>query len=325
MSARPGDLVAPGRSQVHVDLPVRRTELAKAASRSPRTTSRRRRAEGRDLLLEESLAPHARRPRAVERAQRLVVERRRVGARGAAAASRGATVTDAEGTERDDDGRHLAPVLEPTRARLGRAPRRDPPPRPRDAHEAVDDGGHQEPRERAAAVARSIDLPQRNSILETPREEPLPAHVLRQPPENRLAVLLSEPLVLRHRERDVPVPTLDFAREKALLKKSVRDAALETGREIELRVEPATADSLRSMVTLGCAALHFAGHGHPDFLCFEDGRGGAHALDAAALRALVGAGGGARDDAVRAEARLRQLVLLAHAAARSSTRACRTS
>ena len=115
------------------------------------------------------------------------------------------------------------------------------------------------------------------------------------PPENRLAVLLSEPLVLRHRERDVPVPTLDFAREKALLKKSVRDAALETGREIELRVEPATADSLRSMVTLGCAALHFAGHGHPEFLCFEDGRGGAHALDAAALRALVGAGGGGRD------------------------------
>ena len=107
------------------------------------------------------------------------------------------------------------------------------------------------------------------------------------PPENRLAVLLSEPLVLRHRERDVPVPTLDFAREKALLKKSVRDAALETGREIELRVEPATADSLRSMVTLGCAALHFAGHGHPDFLCFEDGRGGAHALDAAALRACA--------------------------------------
>ena len=47
-------------------------------------------------------------------------------------------------------------------------------------------------------------------------------------------------------------------------------------RGAQLRVEPATSDSLRTMVTLGCAALHFAGHGHPDFLCFEVSNDVAH-------------------------------------------------
>ena len=71
----------------------------------------------------------------------------------------------------------------------------------------------------------------------------------------------------------------DFASEKAQLLRSIEEASAETGQEIELRIEPASSDSLRTVVTLGCRALHFAGHGHPDFLCFEDGRGGGHAID----------------------------------------------
>ena len=46
------------------------------------------------------------------------------------------------------------------------------------------------------------------------------------------------------------------------------------GRSIEVRVEAATSDTLRTLVTLGSRALHYSGHGHPDFLSFENGRGG---------------------------------------------------
>mmetsp|Transcript_14549 Transcript_14549/g.58078 ORF Transcript_14549/g.58078 Transcript_14549/m.58078 type:complete len:1257 (-) Transcript_14549:1342-5112(-) len=59
----------------------------------------------------------------------------------------------------------------------------------------------------------------------------------------------------------------------------------------EATLRYATLDALRSVVTLGCRAIHFAGHGHPEFLCFEDGKGGAVAASNDALRRLVSAGG----------------------------------
>ena len=46
----------------------------------------------------------------------------------------------------------------------------------------------------------------------------------------------------------------------------------------------ATLDALRSVFTLGARVVHFAGHGHPNFLCFEDARGGAVALSPESLR-----------------------------------------
>ena len=78
---------------------------------------------------------------------------------------------------------------------------------------------------------------------------------------------------------------------QAMLLASLSEGCDEVGRQIELRVRAATTDSLRSVVTLGSRAIHYAGHGHPDFLSFEDGRGGVHAVDVDVLGALFAAGG----------------------------------
>lgn len=79
--------------------------------------------------------------------------------------------------------------------------------------------------------------------------------------------------------------------EKELLFSSLEEGCREVNRQLEVRVEPATTDSLRSLVTLGCRVLHFSGHGHPDFLPFENGRGGIHAVETHVLRQLFAAGG----------------------------------
>ena len=100
----------------------------------------------------------------------------------------------------------------------------------------------------------------------------------------RLAVLYSAPLAWQSQ----PIDTLDFETERDLLFDSLTDA----GRAIEARVEAATADNLRLLVTLpGCRALHYSAHGHPDLLAFEDGRGGLHPMPPDLLRALFAAGG----------------------------------
>lgn len=68
------------------------------------------------------------------------------------------------------------------------------------------------------------------------------------PAENRLAVLLSAPLALQRRGgsghegggRFVPVPSLDFERERRLLVASLREGCRETGRNIEARAGSAS-------------------------------------------------------------------------------------
>ncbi|RHY28641.1 hypothetical protein DYB32_005809 [Aphanomyces invadans] len=55
-------------------------------------------------------------------------------------------------------------------------------------------------------------------------------------------------------------------------------AVTEVSREVTLSVHFATSDSLRSLMTLGCRALHFSGHGSPQHLYFEDGLGTVHPI-----------------------------------------------
>ena len=43
-------------------------------------------------------------------------------------------------------------------------------------------------------------------------------------------------------------------------------------------------------MTLGCQALHYSGHGHRQFLTFEDGKGGLHWISTEELKNLCGAG-----------------------------------
>src|SRR5919108_4888127 len=102
----------------------------------------------------------------------------------------------------------------------------------------------------------------------------------------RVAVLYAEPLVWKDKKGQLhPIDILDFAMERERLFDNLREA----GRAVEVRVEAATAQNLSTLVTLGCRVLHYSGHGHPDFLAFEDERGGMHALGTDMLRQLCGA------------------------------------
>ena len=104
----------------------------------------------------------------------------------------------------------------------------------------------------------------------------------------RLAMLYSSPLIWQDEKGQVhPIELLDFKREKDIISKSL----MQTGISIEIRSDFATSDNFRTMVLLGCQALHFSGHGLPGVLAFEDGRGGAHLIEADLLRELFQAGG----------------------------------
>ena len=104
----------------------------------------------------------------------------------------------------------------------------------------------------------------------------------------RLAMLYSSPLIWQDEKGQVhPIELLDFKREKDIISKSLK----QMGISIDIRSDFATTDSFRTMVLLGCQALHFSGHGLPGVLAFEDGRGGAHLIEADLLRELFQAGG----------------------------------
>ena len=103
------------------------------------------------------------------------------------------------------------------------------------------------------------------------------------------SVLFSAPLAWRDsRGTLTPIQMLDHESEKDMLAQTFREAK----RPIRLDFSYATTEKLRSLVTLGCHALHFSGHGHPRCLTFEDGAGGLQAVHHERLRALVGAAGG---------------------------------
>ena len=53
--------------------------------------------------------------------------------------------------------------------------------------------------------------------------------------------------------------------------------------------DAATTERLTTLLTLGCKALHYSGHGHPQCLTFEDGCAGLQPISPAKLRALCSA------------------------------------
>lgn len=62
-------------------------------------------------------------------------------------------------------------------------------------------------------------------------------------------------------------------------------------RQIDLRVGFATVDALALGIGDGFNILHLSGHGHRDFLLFEDGKGGSQAVTGEYLKKLIGTGG----------------------------------
>ena len=79
---------------------------------------------------------------------------------------------------------------------------------------------------------------------------------------------------------------LDFELERELLWQCFKEAPVDVG----LSFDNATTDRLQATMTKNCGCLHFSGHGHPEYLTFEDGRGGLHWLGVDQLKDLISNG-----------------------------------
>ncbi|KAG7391850.1 hypothetical protein PHYBOEH_006541 [Phytophthora boehmeriae] len=69
--------------------------------------------------------------------------------------------------------------------------------------------------------------------------------------------------------------------------------------QINVVAKFANTDQFRAMITLGCRALHFSGHGDENHLYFEDGMGLVHPIPHNSLKELFSAGGGGGESALR--------------------------
>eukprot|EP00753_Platysulcus_tardus_P003470 PLAT12458.18.p1 GENE.PLAT12458.18~~PLAT12458.18.p1 ORF type:complete len:1521 (+),score=744.58 PLAT12458.18:631-4563(+) len=104
-----------------------------------------------------------------------------------------------------------------------------------------------------------------------------------------VSVLFSEPLAYTTKEGELrSMSRLNYDVERELLRQTV----METDRHIKLRFDFATTVALRSVVTMGCRAIHYSGHGSEGGLSFEDGHGGFQLVEHGTLRKLVAAGSG---------------------------------
>jgi len=104
---------------------------------------------------------------------------------------------------------------------------------------------------------------------------------------NKITVLFSAPLVWKDTQDMLrPIEMLDFELERELLWQCFKEASM----DIELSFDNATADRLQATMTKCCGCLHYSGHGNPNFLTFEDGKGGLHWLEVNQLKDLISNG-----------------------------------
>lgn len=83
------------------------------------------------------------------------------------------------------------------------------------------------------------------------------------------------------------IKSLDISKELRQLLGSLRDSE----KAVRIRVEVATLDSFRSLITTGIRVLHYSGHGDGSWLVFENGVGKVHLMQPAQLQALVAGAG----------------------------------
>jgi tetratricopeptide (TPR) repeat protein len=100
----------------------------------------------------------------------------------------------------------------------------------------------------------------------------------------RILSLFAAPLV---GPDGAPLDTLDVQKERDTL---VRELGA-CNRDMTLRVRTATVDELSRGIADNFNILHFSGHGHGDFLVFEDGKGGSQLVSGEFLKKLIGAAG----------------------------------
>ncbi|RLN32625.1 hypothetical protein BBJ28_00000423 [Nothophytophthora sp. Chile5] len=145
--------------------------------------------------------------------------------------------------------------------------------------------------------------------------------------EYTLGVLFSAPLVGKDIQGKYhPIAELDVKREYSILQQSLieaskyakRPATTNDGpgqgnngllgpssriyhcpRQINVCAKFANTDHFRTMVTIGCRALHFSGHGDENHLYFEDGMGLVHPIPHSSLQELFSAGGSGGESPLR--------------------------
>lgn len=101
---------------------------------------------------------------------------------------------------------------------------------------------------------------------------------------NTLYVMFSAPLVWKDTYDEYhPLEILDYMRERECIVQVFR----EVNRDLSVRFDFATTDSLTTALSLNCRALHFSGHGHRLFLNFEDGNGGLQLIRNEQLKELL--------------------------------------
>jgi len=89
--------------------------------------------------------------------------------------------------------------------------------------------------------------------------------------DNSITVLFSAPLVYKGVEGGIRAfAKLNFEKERIMIWDCLRDA----GRDIELNFDTATNDRLLAAFAKKSSCLHYSGHGHEEYLPFEDGSGG---------------------------------------------------
>lgn len=101
--------------------------------------------------------------------------------------------------------------------------------------------------------------------------------------DNMITVLFSAPLVY-HDERRIlrPFAKLDLRMERELMWQCLKEAS----RDIELLFDNATSDRLLAAISKRCTCLHYSGHGHQEFLPFEN-RGGPQWLNIQDIARLI--------------------------------------
>jgi hypothetical protein len=141
----------------------------------------------------------------------------------------------------------------------------------------------------SSSIAASLEVGKSGESKFFSDESSISSH-LKTPPSftNTLNVLFSAPLAGFDRSGKAhPLEVLDYTSERDALIQVFK----EVHRDISLHFDFATTDTLRTILSFGCKALHFSGHGVPKGLCFEDGKSGLQVLREQQLKDLLSAGG----------------------------------
>lgn len=109
-----------------------------------------------------------------------------------------------------------------------------------------------------------------------------------------ISVLYSAPLVgsASTSSPNTTLPILNWSREYDKVKHAVNDSR----RAIAVSRDVCTVDNFRKTLTLGTRVLHYIGHGASNYVPFENGRGGVHAVRNSKLGGILTAGAGSENN-----------------------------